>query len=208
MSLVAEKPLFIDGKSQHDSGRVVEARRGPGLWVYTSLVVVGLLLLDVFGGLSYATAAALLAVGGFTVLYLTGDSLRRAALFHSMIDRADLLMIVAVYASVVALYRVAFVLVEGSDLLLFLFFASGLIVGVAGPLVYTVWIRRRSLATLGLSMGNLPIVATLALLFAAVQFSITFWGYGDLPATKDVVTPLGMTLMVGIFEAVFFRGFV
>ena len=103
MSLVAEKPLFIVGHSQHDPGRVAETRRAPELWVYTSLVVVGLLLLGVLGDMSYATAAALLAVGGFTVLYVTGDSPRRSALFHSKIDRADLLMIVAVYASVVAL---------------------------------------------------------------------------------------------------------
>ena len=39
--------------------------------------------------------------------------------------------------------------------------------------VYTVWIRGRSSASLGLSLTNLPRVVVLALVFAAVQFSIT-----------------------------------
>lgn len=109
---------------------------------------------------------------------------------------------------VVALYRIAFVVIDGQDLLLFAFFAAGLLVGVGGPVIYTVWMRGRSLKTLGLATANLPRVAVMALLFAAVQFSITFWGYGDFPATKDVVTLGAMALMVGVFETIFFRGFV
>ena len=49
--------------------------------------------------------------------------------------------------------EVAFNVVEG-DLFLFLFFAIGLVTGVACPVIYTVWGRRRTLATLGLSPGE------------------------------------------------------
>ena len=46
-----------------------------------------------------------------------------------------------------------------------------------------------------------------ALLFAGVQFFLTLYGY-DLPAPVDWVPLLMMSLTVGLFEAVFFRGFV
>jgi hypothetical protein len=45
------------------------------------------------------------------------------------------------------------------------------------------------------------------LVFAGVQFSLTLWGY-DLPEPEDWVPLLGMALVVGVFESVFFRGFV
>jgi uncharacterized protein len=40
-----------------------------------------------------------------------------------------------------------------------------------------------------------------------VQFTIMFWGY-TLPAPVDWVPLLVMSLTVGLFEAIFFRGFV
>jgi hypothetical protein len=114
-------------------------------------VVAGLLVLDLFQSeLSYATAIALLGVGLFAALAVAAPK-SRPGLFHFNVDRADLVMIAGVYAVVVAFYRLAFVIVDNNDLLLFAFFAAGLLVGVAGPVVYTVWGRRRSLATLGLS---------------------------------------------------------
>jgi hypothetical protein len=48
---------------------------------------------------------------------------------------------------------------------------------------------------------------SLAVLFAAVQFGVTLWGV-DLPAPVDWVPLLVMSLVVGVFEAVFFRGFI
>ena len=57
-------------------------------------------------------------------------------------------------------------------------------------------------------MTNLPRVVLLTVVFAAVQFSVTFWGYNNLPATKDVITLGTMAMVVGAFEAVFFRGFI
>lgn len=47
----------------------------------------------------------------------------------------------------------------------------------------------------------------LALVFAGVQFALTLWGY-DLPAAVNWVPLLVMALVVGVFESIFFRGFV
>ena len=58
-------------------------------------------------------------------------------------------------------------------------------------------------------MGTHQLRPTLAmgLVLAAVQFVVTFLGY-TLPAPAQWVPLLGMSLVVGLFEAVFFRGFV
>jgi uncharacterized protein len=47
----------------------------------------------------------------------------------------------------------------------------------------------------------------LALLFGGIQFLVMFWGY-TLPAPVDWVPLLVLSLTVGLFEAVFFRGFI
>ena len=84
---------------------------------------------------------------------------------------------------------------------------AGLILGVVGPVIYTVWRRDRPLADLGLTTKNWRQAAGLGLLLGAVQFFLTLYGY-DLPAPVDWVPLLTMSLMVGLFEAIFFRGFV
>jgi len=48
----------------------------------------------------------------------------------------------------------------------------------------------------------------LALVFGAVQFALTLWGV-SLPANAESWVPLlVMALVVGVFESIFFRGFV
>jgi hypothetical protein len=90
---------------------------------------------------------------------------------------------------------------------LFLSFAAALLLGVAGPVVVTAWVERRPLADLGLGLQNWRPTVVLAVLFGGVQFSLTLWGY-DLPAPVDWVPLLMMALTVGLFESVFFRGYV
>lgn len=180
---------------------------GAFVWLYAGAVVAGLLLMEVFGGLWYALAATLIGSVAFLFAYAYGGGTRRTTLVHVQPDRRDLVWIAGIFAVVVAFYRVAFVVIENNDLLLFASFAAGLLIGVGAPVYYTVWMRKRPLASLGLSLTNLPRVALLALTFAVVQFAITLWGY-QLPETRGWVTLLGMALMVGIFESVFFRGFV
>lgn len=205
MSLVAETPLARPTSPARTDPEVLSRSR-VAVWAYSCAVVAGLILLDVFGELSYLIASSLLALAAFAAIALAYRS--RTALIHLRVDRTDLSMVAITYVAVVVLYRIAFQVIEGQDMLLFLFFALGMMAGVAGPVVYTVWGRRRALATLGLSTSNLPRIAILALIFAAVQFSVTFWGYDGLPGIKDVITLGAMALVVGVFESIFFRGFI
>lgn len=124
-------------------------------------------------------------------------------------DWRDIRAVAAYYVAIVALYRLAFVVFTADVVAgLFLSFAAGLVLGVAGPVVYTVWRRRRPLGDLGLTTERLPMTVTLGFVFAATQFAITLWGY-DLPdSAEDWVPLLVMSMVVGLFEAVFFRGFV
>ena len=172
-------------------------------WVLAVAVIAGLLLLDVLGGgVAYIAAACGIGIAAFVVIRL------RFGMRHvrHTPDGRDLAAIGITYVVVVALYRVAFTVVE-ADMVLFAFFAAGLVAGVAIPVVYTVWMRARPLRSLGLDVKNLRRTAGFAIMFAAVQFSITFLGY-DLPKPSDWLPLVGMALMVGTFESIFFRGFI
>ena len=124
------------------------------------------------------------------------------------LERRDLVAIATIFAAVVACFRAAFVgfgteRVSG----LFLAFAVGLVIGVAGPVVYTAAVRHRPLAELGLRLRPAGPVLAWAGAFALAQSAITLWGY-DLPEPVDWVPLLAMAVVVGFFEAIFFRGFV
>jgi len=181
-------------------GTVVAGRvRAPVLW--SSWVVAALLLLSVVQGWVYAV---LVATSALALALLPGTVTRRP----SRAQPGDLAAIVVLYIAVVGLMRLAFV-GFGTDHVagLFVSFAAALLVGVAGPVYYTVWRRGLPLSRLGLRRDGLRTAALLALLFGGVQFALTLWGY-DLPAPVDWVPLLVMALVVGIFESVFFRGFV
>lgn len=169
--------------------------------LWSGWVVGALLLLPVAGAAVYLAVVAATALA----LALVPGTLPTTPRVH---DRRDLVAIAVLYLSVVALMRLAFVVFTVADVLgLFLSFAAALLLGVAGPLYYSVWLRRRPLSDLGLSGDNLRRTAVLALVFGGVQFALTLWGY-DLPAAVDWVPLLCMSLVVGVFESVFFRGFV
>ena len=124
------------------------------------------------------------------------------------LDRRDLAVIAVLYLAVVGLWRLAFTGFTADRWLgLFLSFGGGMVLGVGGPVAYTVWLRSRPLASLGLGAHRLRATLTLGLLFAGVQAVTMFWGY-RLPAPVDWVPLLVLALTVGLFEAVFFRGFV
>ena len=176
------------------------------MWLYAGLVVIGLLLMDVLGGFSYTAAIVVLTTVVFFVGFATSEVSERRGLVHRRVDFKDLIVCFGIYAIVVGFFRVAFTVVEGNDGLLFINFAAGLLFGVLGPVIYTVKVRGRALSSLGLSLHGLRTTLALGLVFAAVQFSITLWGY-DLPTARGWVPLLGMALTVGIFESIFFRGF-
>jgi hypothetical protein len=76
-----------------------------------------------------------------------------------------------------------------------------------GPVAYQVWIRKADLRSLGIGLHRLSATLGLGVVLAGTQFAMTLWGY-DLPAAVDWVPLLVMSLVVGLFEAIFFRGFI
>jgi membrane protease YdiL (CAAX protease family) len=174
----------------------------PGL-AWTAWVVAALLALELSASASYLV---LVTVSAALLCLVPGvGPVRRE---RTGWEHSDLLWIAGLYAVVVALMRVAFVGFTVDHVAgLFLCFAAALLVGTVGPVVVTVWVRGRPLADLGLGVGDLRTTVTLAVLFAGVQFSLTLWGL-NLPAAGDWVPLLVMALVVGVFESVFFRGFV
>ncbi|SFN55061.1 CPBP family glutamic-type intramembrane protease [Mycetocola miduiensis] len=124
-------------------------------------------------------------------------------------DRQDLAGIAVLYVVVVSLFGLAFTGFGTDNVLgLFLCFAAGMLVGVAGPIVYTVWLRRRPLSSLGLGANRWKSALALSVALAAIQLLVTLVGR-RLPANpEDWVPLLVMSLTVGAFETVFFRGFI
>ena len=188
--------------TRSDAG--VSSPRLPLLWV--GFVTASLLALDVLDTAVWSIAVPLAAVALWlgTTGWWRAPSITRPA----GVDRWDLAVIAALYVAVVALWRLAFTVFTADRWPpLFLCFGAGMLLGVAGPIVYTVWLRRRPLRSLGLGLHRLRDTVILGLGFAAVQAVITLWGY-RLPAPVDWLPLLVLSLAVGLFEAIFFRGFI
>jgi membrane protease YdiL (CAAX protease family) len=161
-----------------------------------ALVLLDLVDLAVWTGVVLVVAALLAAVPAL-----------RPATRHS-VDRTDLVVVAAVYVGVVAAFRLAFTGFTTDNVLgLFLSFATGLLLGVVVPVLYHVWGRGRGLESLGIGAQRWRATVVMGLVLAATQFAVTMVGYA-LPEPEDWVPLLGMSLVVGLFEAVFFRGFV
>lgn len=170
--------------------------------VWSAWVVVALLLLAVLGGWAFAVVVAASAL----LLAAVPGAVPRVEVRR---DRRELVVIATLYLAVVGLLRLAFgVFTTARVAGLFLAFAAALVVGTVGPVVYVVWFRRGSLRDLGLRADNWRSAAVLALLFGGVQFALTLWG-AALPSNPEGWVPLlVMALVVGVFESIFFRGFV
>lgn len=181
---------------------VLRQNRSPAVaWI--CFLVVALLALDIVEGVAWG----LIVPSAALVLVATVPAMRPAD-EDRRIDRRDLVVVGSLYAGIVILFRIAFVAFGTDDVPgLFLAFAAGLVLGVVGPLIYSVRLRGRRLGSLGIGRHRLRETLLLGLLLAVVQFSMTLWGY-DLPTPVDWVPLLVMSLVVGFFEAVFFRGFV
>jgi membrane protease YdiL (CAAX protease family) len=170
--------------------------------VWVTWLIAALLFLPIGNGLIYGLIIPLTA--GLLVLMAPG--LVPSAGRH--VDGRDIRAVLLLYVGVVAALYLAFqVFTVERTLGLFVCYATGLILGVIGPVIYTVWRRGRPLADLGLTTKNWRQAVGLGLVLAAIQFLLTLYGY-DLPAPINWVPLLTMSLMVGLFEAIFFRGFV
>jgi membrane protease YdiL (CAAX protease family) len=184
-------------------GYVVNALLAPHRRIVWVVWLIGaLLFLAVGNGLVYAVTVPLTA--GLLVLVAPG----LAPSAGRRVDARDIRAVLLFYLGVVAALYLAFqVFTVQRTLGLFLCYAAGLILGVVGPVIYTVWRRGRPLADLGLTRKNWRQAVGLGLILGAVQFFLTLYGY-RLPAPVDWVPLLAMSLMVGLFEAIFFRGFI
>jgi uncharacterized protein len=170
--------------------------------IWATWLIAALLFLAIGNGLIYGLTIPLTA--GLLVLLAPG--LVPSAGRH--VDGQDIGAVLLLYVGVVAALYLAFqVFTVDRTLGLFLCYAAGLILGVVGPVIYTVWMRGRPLADLGLTTKNWRQAVGLGLVLGLIQFFLTLYGY-DLPAPVDWVPLLTMSLMVGLFEAIFFRGFV
>jgi uncharacterized protein len=176
----------------------------PGL-VWAGFVIVAMLLL---GTIELTTWAAAVVVAATALVVITARAAPAVDWVRLAADRRDLVVVGGLYLAVVGLLRLAFVVFGTAHLVgLFLSYAAALLLGVAGPIGYTVWVRRRPLRTLGIGVHNLRSTLVLGVVLAGVQFAMTLWGV-QLPAPVEWVPLLVMALMVGLFEAVFFRGFI
>ena len=169
--------------------------------VWFSYAVVALALLAVLD-LAVWTAVVVLAAAGLAAV----PSLRPPS--SATADPEDLVVVAGLYVGVVVLFRLAFTVFTTDNVLgLFLCFAAGLLLGVVGPVVYQVWVRGRDLRSIGIGTHHWRATVVMGLVLAGTQFAVTLVGR-SLPAPEDWVPLLGMSLVVGLFEAVFFRGFV
>lgn len=177
------------------------------MMVLGGAVILGLLLLEVFAGWAYLLVVSVVMLSVGLVLRLSSQEPR---LFWWRPDPRDLATIALLYLAVVGANRLAFVGFTTDNMLgLFISYAvvGLLLLGVVGPVVYTVWGRSRPLRSLGVGVHEWRPTLLLGLVFAAVQFSLTFWAY-DLPEPVDWIPLLLMSLTVGMFESIFFRGFI
>lgn len=205
---VREREAALIGSSPIRMPDRPPSRTDPTVAIWTVFVVAALLLMDVLDLTVYGIVIPVAACTVALVASRVRRSDRSLAWVRNRIDRRDLLLIAALYLVVVGLFRLAFEVFTTDRVAgLFLSFAAALFIGVAGPVVYTTWGRRRPLASIGMGRQNLGRTVRLGLLFAGVQFAITLWGY-DLPEPVDWVPLLVMALTVGLFEAIFFRGFI
>ena len=145
----------VNGQESPGGLQAVHPRphRGPAsgrtqFLAWTAWVVIALLGLEYLSGAGYLMAV----VASGVLLHLAMGGALPAPLDA---DRRSLVFMAATYLLVVALLAVAF-RGFGTDHTagLFAFFALALVAGVAGPVYFTVWVERRPLADLGLTVGD------------------------------------------------------
>lgn len=170
-------------------------------FIWLAFLIGSLILLDFLDLTIWAIVIAAMAA-------VLGVILTSSSRWRPSVEWRDLMAVGIFYVAVVGLFRLAFTVFTTENVVgLFLTFAGGLLLGVVGPIVYLVWGRKRDLSSLAISRHHLSEALTLGLILSLVQFAVTLWGY-DFPEPVDWVPLLVMSLVVGFFEAVFFRGFI
>ena len=116
MALVWGREATVVHQKLHRLGPISSGPQRGLPWLYSSAVIGGLLLMDVWGGLAYTTAAVVIGIAVFLLVRFKGSRAERTALVHLTVDWRDLMVMLGVYAVVVALYRVGFVVIVDNDL--------------------------------------------------------------------------------------------
>ena len=123
---------------------------------------------------------------------------------------ADLAVVAASWVLVVcSLWAATYVATAANGIQYFLFYA---VLGATGfgfalPVGWMVFVRRRPLADLGITTRHWRWSLVLQLAFAAVQFQQTLL-HAALPPLAQLVPIVSLVLAIGLFEAVFWRGWV
>lgn len=84
---------------------------------------------------------------------------------------------------------------------------GALLFGIGIPLYWTVVIRRRPVSELGLTTRWLGLSLVLQLIFGVIQFAGAFSGLEMAPSIQ-LLPLIALSLSIGFFEAVFWRGWV
>lgn len=162
-------------------------------------LVVSLVLLAFIAGPAYP-----LVIGGGALLLALVLVPKRFAWSPAV---RDIGVLSGLYLACVALFYLAFQVVGvGGEMALFIVFGTGLLLGVVGPLIHVVVVQRRPMADLGLTRARLPQTLALGVVLAAIQVAITF-PLVDFGPPDTWLPLLVLALTVGLFEAIFFRGY-
>ena len=81
------------------------------------------------------------------------------------------------------------------------------IFGIGIPLYWTIAVRKRPISDLGLTWKSLGLSLILQLTFAALQFAGAYRGL-QIPVFENLLPLIALALTIGLFEAIFWRGWI
>jgi uncharacterized protein len=124
----------------------------------------------------------------------------------------DLLAVAASWILVVgALYTATFVIGDtvlgGMGCFLTYAILDALVLGFGIPVTWTFFVRKRSVAELGLTRKNLVLSIIIQVAAAGIQLAMV-WKTFTLPSSLTLLPLVTLALTIGFFEAVFWRGWV
>ena len=124
--------------------------------------------------------------------------------------RKELMAVLVNYILIVAMFYVSFQIITIKNVAAqFITFGilGILLLGVMTPALYSTLIMKRSLSVLGIKKEKFLFSVGLCFAFSLVQYFMTLAKL-ELPEFMSLVPLMSMLLAVGLFENIFFRGFV
>lgn len=122
----------------------------------------------------------------------------------------EIFVVLASWVAVVSAFYLAFNIFT-TKMVALNFITFGVIgitlLGIAAPVLYTVLVRKRPLSDLGITKDNLVVSIVLGLAFSIVQYFMTLRNI-EIPSMAEFTPLVTMSLAVGLYENIFFRGWV